>query len=92
MQPIGLTLKQTYKKYQREASGELMLIHQCIGCGKISINRIAADDANERIIDLFHQSLSLDETVLDTLILDGIRILQKNDFEIVKTRLYGKAD
>jgi hypothetical protein len=30
MQPIGLTLKATHKKYGPARSGELMLIHQCL--------------------------------------------------------------
>jgi len=47
MRPVGLTLTRTRNKYAREDSGELMLIHHCLGCGKLSINRIAADDNAE---------------------------------------------
>jgi hypothetical protein len=43
MRPVGLTEKRVHKKYGPQR-GELMLIHQCQACGKISINRIAADD------------------------------------------------
>ena len=42
MRPLGLTLKQSRKKYVREDGGELMLIHACIECNNLSINRIAA--------------------------------------------------
>ena len=44
MRPVGLTLKNSRNKYARAASGELMLVHLCTDCSKISINRIAADD------------------------------------------------
>ncbi len=56
MRPIGLTVKQTNKKYGSAAQGELMLIHQCEDCGKVSINRIAADDDNDLILALLEQS------------------------------------
>ena len=36
MEPIGVTFKQ--------AGGELMLVHRCHGCNKISKNRLAGDD------------------------------------------------
>ena len=42
MKPIGLTMKVGRNKYQREARGELMLIHEFTECGSLSINRIAA--------------------------------------------------
>ena len=47
MEPIGLTFK--YEGYGRQ--GELMLIHQCAECSHLSINRIAADDSNEEILE-----------------------------------------
>ncbi len=47
MQPIGLTFKLQRNKYGNQL-GELMVIHQCSGCQSLSINRIAADDDNQR--------------------------------------------
>src|SRR5512139_2755149 len=47
MRPVGLTLKRSRDKYGGQAAGELMLVHQCSECGKLSINRIAADDDDE---------------------------------------------
>jgi hypothetical protein len=44
MKPIGLTMKKGRNKYQLGGRGELMLIHECIECGSLSINRIATDD------------------------------------------------
>ena len=45
MEPLGLTLK--------KGGGELMLVHRCCGCGKISKNRVAGDDNSVAILNLF---------------------------------------
>jgi hypothetical protein len=46
MEPIGLRFKR---------DGELMIVHQCLSCGKISNNRIAGDDIPEVILMLIQQ-------------------------------------
>lgn len=55
MRPIGLTLK--HEGFGRV--GELMLVHECQGCDKLSINRIARDDYEDEILSVFEQSLKL---------------------------------
>jgi hypothetical protein len=60
MQPLGLTLKKNNKKYGPARSGELMLIHVCQDCGKVSLNRIAADDDVEKVIEVYTQSFKQD--------------------------------
>src|SRR5690349_4286657 len=60
MQPIGLALKPTPRKYPGEPQGELMLIHLCEACGEVVLNRIAADDDNEAILEVFAASRSMD--------------------------------
>lgn len=92
MQPVGLTLKQSPKRYSRPDSGELMLIHACVECGRVSINRIAADDLAERIFALFEQSLERQEAVDRLISGQPIRLLGENDRWLVKERLYGLAD
>ncbi len=62
MQPIGLTVKRGRNKYGEGMFGELMLIHRCSECGKLSINRIAADDQTERLMEIFFSSLGLDSS------------------------------
>lgn len=52
MEPIGLTLRRV--GFGRV--GELMLVHECRGCGKLSINRIARDDPEGELLQLFEQS------------------------------------
>lgn len=82
MRPVGLTLKRTGKKYHAETSGELMLIHECAECGKLSINRIAADDLAERVLEVFARSLK------EWLPILGDIQLLKNE-ALVRTRLFG---
>jgi DNA-directed RNA polymerase subunit RPC12/RpoP len=90
MRPIALTLKRTYKKYARPGSGEMMLVHECQGCGKLSINRIAADDLAEVILTVFTSSWELNEVTLDKLDQSDIELLDKADLETVKVQLFGK--
>ena len=60
MQPIGLTVKPGRDKFGMDCFGELMLIHRCKDCGKLSINRIAADDITERLLEIFYASIGTD--------------------------------
>ncbi len=90
MQPIGLTVKQTHDKYMTDKMGELMLIHHCRDCSKLSINRIAADDQTEMVAGVFRASLSVDESMLDYLNQAKIRLLQAGDENTVLSQLYGR--
>lgn len=51
MEPIGLTTKSN--------GGELMVVHRCLKCDKISKNRIAADDNAYVLFALFQESLNV---------------------------------
>ena len=88
MQPVGLTLKKTPKKYGA-AAGELMIIHRCIECGAISINRLAADDDPEGILRLVPLSGVADLQLHEAFIADGIQPLANDDADLVRLRLYG---
>jgi hypothetical protein len=88
MMPVGLTLKKTHKKYGN-TQGELMLIHCCQECGKVSINRIAADDIAENIYEVFEKSLCMDQETKNYITESGILALQAADLEIVQARLFG---
>ena len=89
MQPVGLTVKQTSKRYGDEKQGELMLIHSCTGCGKISINRIAADDDVIAIYNLYLHSHLDEEIVKTALEPEGIYMLTARDLTIVYAQLFG---
>jgi len=89
MKPRGLTLKKSRNKYRLESGGELMLIHECVECGTLSINRIAADDDPESVMNVFSKSLSLGYPIRSVCEDQGITILNAEDMEIVYIRLYG---
>ena len=90
MKPIGLTMKKSRNKYRLESRGELMLIHQCIECEVISINRIAADDDAETVITVFQESLVFHRQ--PNLLCQAYEILPlcADDVETVEAQLYGQ--
>jgi predicted RNA-binding Zn-ribbon protein involved in translation (DUF1610 family) len=88
MEPIGLSVKHVTKKYGSTA-GELMVIHHCTGCGKISINRIAADDDAMVIQRIFTDSLSLPLEQRELLEDENVHLLQSDESEIVNSQLFG---
>jgi hypothetical protein len=89
MQPVGLTLKRILKKYNRPHQGELMLVHLCTECGKISANRIAADDDVRNIWAVYRSSLVGEESFTSQLVGSAIVILDQCDMALVSTQLFG---
>lgn len=89
MRPLGLTLKQSRKKYVREDGGELMLIHACIECNNLSINRIAADDLADQIYEVYLQSLDLKKEIRRQLADRQILLLSENHKRLMQARLFG---
>jgi RNHCP domain len=90
MEPIGLTMKKGRNKYRREPRGELMLIHECVECKTLSINRIAADDDSAMVMVVFQESFALGHQMYALCKENGIVILNVEDAEIVSTQLYGR--
>lgn len=91
MKPIGLTFKREgVDKYGRLRQGELMLIHECTICGKISINRIAADDNSEAILKVFEESQRLDSKKRNQLEQDNIEVLSRERQKEILIQLFGK--
>lgn len=86
MAPIALT----FKKAKQGEIGEIMLVHQCEKCGKISINRIAADDAAEVLEKVFTESIDMPEERKSLLLKQGIRPLGSEDREEFQIQLFGK--
>ena len=87
MKPIGLTMKNGRNKYRLDKRGELMLVHECMDCGTLSINRIAADDEPSNIIDVFEASL--DDHIRMICAHYGIMLLHRTDIDILYKQLYG---
>jgi hypothetical protein len=89
MEPIGLTLKFTCKKYGL-GHGELMLIHLCTECSHLSINRIAADDNPQTAFNIFEGSFRLEVQTQTRLDRNGIRTIPCADGDMVRTQLFGQ--
>lgn len=90
MEPLGLTFKhEGFDKYGNKRKGELMIIHYCLICGKISINRLAGDDNPEKVMELFEKSLLLPEKLVEILKRNSIEIVGEEDRDEVKKQLYG---
>lgn len=92
MGPIGLTMKRSRNKYRLEARGELMLIHQCIECEGLSINRIAADDDPESILTVFQDSLLHSHQIRDHCSRQGIGMLGAEAVGMLHVQLQGQID
>lgn len=89
MEPVGLTFKREgVDKYGKVRQGELMIIHTCKSCGKISINRIAGDDEVNAIKDLFKKSCG-DHQLRKKLQIENIKLLGENDREKIEAQLFG---
>ena len=88
MKPIGLTMKHSRNKYRPDGRGELMLIHQCIECGALSINRIAADDDPSTILAIFQGSLENSNQNIGVEII----LLSSRDGEDIYRQLYGGVE
>jgi len=90
MQPIGLTFKQEGNdKYDKLKQGELMIIHKCIACEKISINRIASDDDTDTILKIFAESKKLSSIKRKQLQEKGVQLLTNQDKEKILIQLFG---
>jgi|WetSurMetagenome_2_1015567.scaffolds.fasta_scaffold00353_16 hypothetical protein len=85
MKPIGLILKNVeLNVFTGRTSGELMLIHQCLSCGKISPNRIAGDDNPYEVVSLL-------KNVSQTIKFSNMKLLTSEDKSDVLRILFGKS-
>jgi hypothetical protein len=82
MRPVGLTVKRSNKRYGN-VPGELMIVHHCTECDRISANRFAADDVAENIYALYEHSLQVS---LET---EEVTLLNGEQRALVRARLFG---
>ncbi len=89
--PVGVTLKhEGVDKYGRERLGDVMLVHMCERCGYVRINRIAADDPSEKIVEIFNESLTLPADIKETIAKANITLLAEGQKGLAEERLFGK--
>ena len=86
MTPAALACKPDRQKYGG-GMGELMLAHLCAGCGKLSLNRIAADDHPQALLDVFERSLRQGAAARRRLKQVGARPLGPSDAEALARML-----
>ncbi len=84
MRPVGLTVKAVRKKYG-PGRGELMLVHACTECGKLSINRTAADDDPDALLALVDRPQQTGQQG------KNLRVLTRRDRGVVLEQLFGCA-
>lgn len=66
-----------------------MLVHLCTGCQNISINRIAADDDTDMIMDVFNASFALPTGKRNLLVDEEIQILSSESLPLLGHQLFG---
>lgn len=71
------------------SSGDLMIIHVCLSCGKISSNRIAGDDNEYMILSILNDSSFVSHAVKIGLLQRGITMLSQTDKNDVEAALFG---
>lgn len=90
MKPIGLT----FKAAGDGKTGEIMVVHKCVKCGVVRKNRIAGDDKEEIILEIFKKSVekAVSKEVEAALLSEDIHLLGKTDEREVLTQLFGKPN
>ena len=66
-----------------------MLVHYCTQCEKISINRLARDDFEPTILEVFAESLNLSQALCALCEQAGIYLLTQADSKELHTQLFG---
>jgi hypothetical protein len=93
MRPIGLTIKiPRIDKWGMEVKGEIMIIHECVSCGKISINRILSQDDEKEIMKVFRYGIKLDDEKKKKLKNQNVKVLEENDREEIEKQIFGLKD
>jgi hypothetical protein len=80
MKPIGLTLKK---------DGELMVVHLCLNCGKISCNRIAGDDNSYSIVQLINAPTKPETDLIVKLCSLNINLISQEEKLLALTAIFG---
>jgi DNA-directed RNA polymerase subunit RPC12/RpoP len=90
MQPVGLSRKPGRNKYAPRRAGELLLVHLCAECGKVSLNRLAADDDPEHLEAVLRAASRLGNQARLKLALTGVSLLDEAELASVRAQLYGE--
>lgn len=75
--------------FTNRESDELMIIHQCLNCSKLSPNRIAGDDNEYQILFILKESINLDEKLTAQLKNLGLELITTSNKEGALISLFG---
>ena len=90
MKPIAIAFKDyNINPFTNRGGGELMIIHQCLCCGKLSSNRIAGDDNEYQILSLLRESVNLVSIILTQVIKLGLEPITTSNNEEAYISLLG---
>jgi hypothetical protein len=90
MQPIATAFKNyEINPFTNRGSGELMIVHQCLSCDKISPNRIAGDDNEYQTLSILEDSFNLDSSLITKIKNLGINIITPENKEDALISLFG---
>lgn len=69
MRPIAIAFKDySINPFTNMGGGELVIIHKCLSCCKLSSNRIAGDDCIYQILCLIKDSINLSQEITQEII------------------------
>lgn len=87
MRPTGLTFKdEGVDKYGKKRQGEIMAVHECTVCGKISINRLAGDDESKKVLEVLKNTIVGERSSIKY---SNIELLTEKDRKEVERQLFG---
>jgi hypothetical protein len=88
MEPVTLSFKPSKKnKYGPEKKGEILLVHLCQTCQQIRLNRIAADDDTNKIINITQNPITKKiQTLLEK---NQITPIKTTDIPEIQKQLFG---
>lgn len=90
MKPVGLCFKNFEQNpYTGGLTGELMIVHLCLNCYRISSNRVAGDDNPYQVATLLEEPVKLEKEMINLLVKQGIKLLGQEDKQEVLTVLFG---
>ena len=90
MRPLALAFKDyRINPFTGRGGGELMLIHQCTNCGKLSPNRIAGDDNGYQLLSILRIALNLNRDISNQLQNLGLKLIVSKNKEEALVSLFG---
>lgn len=90
MKPIAIAFKNyEVNPFTGRGNGELMIIHECVSCGRISPNRIAGDDNEYQVLSILDDSFNLDTNFMSKIRNLRINIITSENKEDVLISLFG---